>query len=81
MAKKVTEKKETEILDVQDFTQIEDTTKQEVDLEVISDVKLKRGEILVVEIDDEGKEGKEFVTNQITFEKYFNNGKFKIKKK
>lgn len=43
---------------------------------------LKRGEILVLESDDEGKEVNHFVTNQTTFDSFYSkNPKFSIKKK
>ncbi|MFC7347308.1 hypothetical protein ACFQO9_11325 [Chryseobacterium zhengzhouense] len=47
-----------------------------------SSVILKRGEILIAELDDKGNEVNEFVSNQKTFDDFYSkNSKFKIKKK
>ncbi|ROI05452.1 hypothetical protein EGI16_03435 [Chryseobacterium sp. G0240] len=43
---------------------------------------LRRGEVLVAEVDDNGKEINYFVSNQKTFDDFYSkNKKFKLKKK
>lgn len=67
-------KTENQTLEVKDFVQ---TPKKSKPIPV-----LKRGEILVSESDDEGKEVNHFVTNQATFDSFYSkNPKFSIKKK
>ncbi|MBD3904480.1 hypothetical protein NAL32_07525 [Chryseobacterium sp. Ch-15] len=67
-------KEESPTLEVKDFVQ---APKKSKPLPV-----LKRGEILISESDDEGKEVNHFVTNQATFDSFYsNNPKFSIKKK
>lgn len=48
-----------------------------------SSIVLKRGEILIAELDENGNEVNEFVSNQKTFDDFYskNSTKFKIKKK
>lgn len=47
-----------------------------------SSIVLKRGEILIAELDDKGNEVNEFISNQKTFDDFYSkNSKFKIKKK
>lgn len=71
---KTTPEAVTEKIEVSDFTAIpqKETAKKEV--------SLRRGEILVAELNEDGSEGKSFITNQALFDANFNNPK-KFKKK
>lgn len=68
------QKVETPVLEVKEFVE---TIAPSKPLPV-----LKRGEILIVEVDESGKELNHFVSNQKTFDDFYSkNSKFKIKKK
>lgn len=77
MAKQETKETNTEeksVLKVNDFVPVEKESK--------SLPALKRGEILVSEKDENGKEINHFISNQKTFDDFFSkNKKFSIKKK
>lgn len=69
-----TTKEENPVLEVKDF--VPATTKSK------SLPVLKRGEILISEADESGKEVKYFISNQKTFDDFYSkNPKFSIKKK
>lgn len=69
-----TTKEESPVLDVKDFTPSLTKLKS---LPV-----LKRGEILISEADENGKEVNHFISNQKTFDDFYSkNKKFSIKKK
>lgn len=70
------ESEKTEKIEVKDFKEVPKTEAGS------SSVKLNRGEVLVSEVDDNGKEINQFATNQATFDAFFSkNKKFSIKKK
>jgi ABC-type uncharacterized transport system ATPase subunit len=67
-------KTEVKTLEVKEFKNAPTTKK--------SSLVLKRGEILVSELDENGNEVNEFISNQKTFDDFYSkNSKFKIKKK
>lgn len=71
---KETVKQEKPVLEVTDFVPVKKESKP---LPV-----LKRGEILISEMDENGKEVNHFISNQKTFDDFYsNNKKFSIKKK
>ena len=74
MAEKAVQKIEDPVkVEVKDFKEM--PTKE-------TSTSLKRGEVLIVELDKDGKEGKTFVTNQHSVDAHFSDEKtFKIKKK
>lgn len=71
---KETAKEDKPVLEVTDFVPVQ---KQSKSLPV-----LKRGEILISETDENGKEVNHFISNQKTFDEFYSkNKKFSIKKK
>ncbi|KAB1228451.1 hypothetical protein [Chryseobacterium viscerum] len=71
MAKQPSDEK---IIEVKEFTEVPAPTAPLPEL--------RRGEVLVAEIDENGKEINYFVSNQNTFDSFYSkNEKFKLKKK
>lgn len=67
-------KEQTPVLEVKEFVKAQEPEKPLPEL--------KRGEVLVAEVDENGKELNFFVSNQKTFDDFYSkNKKFKLKKK